>query len=40
MAKRVPTQIVVAAFQSEEAADAVEKMVTDAEWDQKQVICR
>lgn len=40
MAKRVPTQIVVAAFTNEEAADAAEKAITSAEWDAKQIVCK
>lgn len=39
MAKRLATQVVIAAFQDEEAVDRIEKMVCDAEWDSKQIIC-
>lgn len=38
MAKRIPLQLVIAAFQSEEAADGVEKAIAEAEFDSKQAI--
>ena len=37
--KRLPLQIVIAAFQSEDAVDAIEKAIAEAELDTKQVIC-
>ena len=37
--KRIPTQVYIGAFQGEETAREIEKMVTDKEFDAHQVIC-
>ena len=37
--KRIPTQIYIGAFQGEEKAREIEKLVTDQEFDSHQVIC-
>jgi uncharacterized membrane protein len=39
MAKRIPTQFIVAAFTTEDAVDKVEKEIMDAEFESKQVLC-
>lgn len=39
MAKRIPTQFVVAAFTTEDAADKAEREIMDAEFESKQVLC-
>ena len=39
MAKRIPTQFVVAAFTTEDAVDKVEREIMDAEFESKQVLC-
>ena len=38
-AKRVPTQFVVSAFTKEDTVDEIEKVVMDAEFESKQVLC-
>lgn len=38
MAKRLPTQIFIGAYHGVEVADDIQKMVTDAEWDSKELI--
>lgn len=38
MAKRLPTQVFIGAYHGYEVADDIQKMVTDAEWDSKQLI--
>eukprot|EP00529_Nitzschia_sp_RCC80_P030279 CAMPEP_0113488076 /NCGR_PEP_ID=MMETSP0014_2-20120614/25831_1 /TAXON_ID=2857 /ORGANISM="Nitzschia sp." /LENGTH=301 /DNA_ID=CAMNT_0000381779 /DNA_START=96 /DNA_END=1001 /DNA_ORIENTATION=- /assembly_acc=CAM_ASM_000159 len=37
-AKRIPTQIFVGAYQGEEVAQSIERLVCDEEWDSKQLI--
>lgn len=39
MAKRIPTQFVVAAYTTEAAVDDVQKEIMDAEFESKQVLC-
>lgn len=39
MAKRIPTQFVVAAFTTEDAVDKVEREIMDAEFESRQVLC-
>jgi hypothetical protein len=37
--KRIPTQVFIGAYQGEETASQIERMVTDEEWDSKSIIC-
>jgi uncharacterized membrane protein len=39
MAKRIATQLIVAAFNSEEGVDDVEKEIMDQEFESKQILC-
>lgn len=39
MAKRLPTQCIIAAFADGDAVDSIEKLVTDVEFETHQIIC-